>query len=47
MIKTIGNTPAVCLKRIVPPDAAEVWDHGPVTWVKKFGIDIVADEIEK
>ena len=25
MIKTIGNTPAVCLKRIVPPDAAEVW----------------------
>ena len=25
MIKTIGNTPVVCLKRIVPPDAAEVW----------------------
>ena len=25
MIKTIGNTPVVCLKRIVPSDAAEVW----------------------
>ena len=25
MIETIGNTPVVCLKRIVPPDAAEVW----------------------
>lgn len=25
MIETIGNTPAVRLKRIVPPEAAEVW----------------------
>lgn len=25
MIETIGNTPVVRLKRVVPPDAAEVW----------------------
>ena len=25
MIETIGNTPVVCLKRVVPPDSTEVW----------------------
>jgi hypothetical protein len=29
------------------PLAIQFPDHGPVAWIKKFGIDIVADEIEK
>jgi hypothetical protein len=29
------------------PLPIQLSDHGPVAWIPKFGIDIVADEIEK